>query len=507
MSLLRRVGPVPALFLGFWLLLMIAGREKLLRDPGTFWHTRVGEKILRDGFFSQDPFSFTFPDGRWVPHQWLGELVMALAHRFAGFDTLLLLASSVLAALITILSLRLLRTGLHPIVALLFVFVAFAAGAMQFHVRPLLVTMVLMTFVSIKLTDFETGQVPLRKLFWLVPTFVMWTNAHGGMIGGLSTVIAAGVGWSSVRALGWSSPLQTRRDLATFGLLVILCGMTAFVNPYGWEIPRAWLHIMRGPKLTHLIDEHKRLDPADPIAWPVFACAALYLFVLGGLRERPKIVWLLPILWLVQSFLRVRHAPLFALLSLVAITDCWPHTRWAAWLASRRPDLYSPGHGPAHSPRWVWLLPSALVLVVVGLQAGGVRVPVFGAGWSRLEQKRWPVELVPLLKLHEPKPGEPNRLFNSCNFGGFAIYYVPGFKVFLDDRVELYGEDFYEDQILSDTPETASDALDRWQRQYGRFDFALVEVHSAFAAEFRKRSEEWELLGSDPAGVFFRRRN
>ena len=81
MSFLRRVGPVPAIFLGFWLLLMVGGRSKLLRDPGTFWHTTVGEKILREGFFENDPFTFTYAGARWVPHQWLGEVAMALVHR------------------------------------------------------------------------------------------------------------------------------------------------------------------------------------------------------------------------------------------------------------------------------------------------------------------------------------------------------------------------------------------------------------------------------------------
>ena len=47
-------------FLGLWLFLMVAGRSRLFRDPGTFWHTVVGRRILASGtFLDSDPFGFT----------------------------------------------------------------------------------------------------------------------------------------------------------------------------------------------------------------------------------------------------------------------------------------------------------------------------------------------------------------------------------------------------------------------------------------------------------------
>ena len=34
------------IFLVIWLMLMIGGRSRFFRDPGTFWHTVVGRQML-----------------------------------------------------------------------------------------------------------------------------------------------------------------------------------------------------------------------------------------------------------------------------------------------------------------------------------------------------------------------------------------------------------------------------------------------------------------------------
>ncbi|HUR53948.1 MAG TPA: hypothetical protein VMZ71_07445, partial [Gemmataceae bacterium] len=86
----RVVGPGAVAFVAFWVLLLVAGRSSFFRDPGTFWHTTTGEKILNEGFLRADPYTFTFAGQWWVPYQWLGEVGMALAHRVGGFDAQLL---------------------------------------------------------------------------------------------------------------------------------------------------------------------------------------------------------------------------------------------------------------------------------------------------------------------------------------------------------------------------------------------------------------------------------
>ena len=94
--------PETGIFLGIWLVLMIGGQSRLFRDPGTFWHTVVGQRILSSGeFLNHDPFSYTFGGTPWTPYEWLAECGMAVVHAVSGFDGLLLATVTILAALYT----------------------------------------------------------------------------------------------------------------------------------------------------------------------------------------------------------------------------------------------------------------------------------------------------------------------------------------------------------------------------------------------------------------------
>ncbi|MBV9122986.1 MAG: hypothetical protein JO112_06500, partial [Planctomycetes bacterium] len=59
--------PETGIFLGLWLVLMVGGRSKFFHDPGTFWHTVVGEQMLSSGrLIDTDSFTFTFAGRTWI---------------------------------------------------------------------------------------------------------------------------------------------------------------------------------------------------------------------------------------------------------------------------------------------------------------------------------------------------------------------------------------------------------------------------------------------------------
>jgi len=487
------------IFLGIWLVLMLVGRSALFRDPGTFWHTTLGEKMLDAArVVRADPFSFTFPDKPWVAHQWLAECGMAAVYRLGGWDALLLVAVTLLAGVYTWVASRWIRAGFHVLAVGFVLALVLLASSHQFHVRPLILTIGLLGVTLAMLLDVEAGRKELRHLWCLVPLTVLWANLHGGVLGGLGSVAWVALGWCLAWALGKESPVRCPRHVVALAGLLLVCGLSVLVNPYGLDLPRAWLNTLAIP-LPGLIQEHARLDLADPLGWTVGLLALGYGVALIGVLPRwPRATWLLPLAWMVLACLRVRNVPLFAITAAIASAEMLPHTRWAKWL-KRREMWLPPGEESPRVADW----PSAifpLILVASAVLLQVTAVPVVGRDWVKFDPARWPMELRPELENINHAGPEKTRIFNDLNFGGFVIFHAPRLQVFIDDRCALYGGEFLEayDHARREDPSQ----IDRWQQRYG-FKHALVETGSAFD-DYLKSAEAWQTIRRTPAATLYR---
>jgi hypothetical protein len=495
------------IFLGLWLGLMVFGRSRMFRDPGTLWHVVVGQRIFSSAsFVTTDPFSYTHAGRPWIAQKWLAECAMALVHQVSQLDGLLLATATLLAGFYTWAAHRLIRAGIHWVLALLFVALVLGASTFNLNPRPHLATVVLLGWTFALLCDFEAGRVPIARLFWLVPLFLVWANAHDGVLGGIATVGLTVAGWGLARVLGADGPIAANRQLLSLAALVVLCGLTIAMNPCGLEAPRAGLALMGSPVLPRLIDEHGPLlaRSTGPMILPM---AVVYVVTLLGVRPlRPRVTWLVPLFWLGLAFTRIRHGPLFAITGLVSLADLFPQSCWAAWLVRARRDLYRPPVGEPRLERTgldfrLALIPVGVVLTAVVLHLAGVRVPVLGRGWVTLDRRYWPVELLPELRAYEREHPKGTPVFNELLFGGFLIYHTPGLRVFIDDRCEIYGDQgllAYADALEHDPAR-----LDRWAGEFG-FDLALTATGSAFD-RYLRRARGWSVVRETEAGSLYLR--
>ena len=201
----------------------------------------------------------------------------------------------------------------------------------------------------------------------LIPLYILWVNLHGGVLGGTMTLGCAVAGWGllflvkrptptplpegrgvnasetssenanatesqtsfspSLQGGGQgvgSSPIRSWRTAFLLVGIVVACGLTPFVNPHGLEMIRIWQRIVGSKVLPEVVSEHMPLDPTSPLGLSVIGMGMFYLaMLLGTLPKRPRVSWLVPLVWFALSFKGIRQGPLFAVCAGVAIADLW----------------------------------------------------------------------------------------------------------------------------------------------------------------------------------------
>ena len=162
-------------------------------------------------------------------------------------------------------------------------------------------------------------------------------------------------------------------------------------------------------------DFHQSLYQPFLLAW------LLLLTVLAISRARPKGRVLIPLI--LTSFAAldaVRHIPIFVLVAIPVL---------AAALPMARTDRTSSRFRPLFN------------LSVVVLMAGFaiVRWTGLAHNQTRREAEQYPQKAVAFLRASH----EPGRIFVYYDWGGYAIWNLyPEYRVFLDGRADLYGDDF-----------------------------------------------------------------
>jgi hypothetical protein len=501
----RLITPEAAFFAVVWVVFLSQFRERAFADAGTLWHTIVGDKILADGFMTTDPFTYTHPGRTWIPQQWGGEVLMALAHRIAGLDTLLLAFATGVAALFTWVFYRLRRVGMHWLFAGALTLGACFVASFHFYIRPHLATIAFLTVTTAVLIEFDRGRLSLGRLALLIPLFVVWTNVHGGVLGGLLSFGVAAAGWALSYLSSRPGPITSVRGGFTVLGILIACALTPFDNPFGMEMIHTWQRIVGSTVMKEVVNEHKPLDPTAAVDQLLIAFGLAYCVLFAGVlptaRREFRATWLIPLVWMVLTIKGIRQGPLFVATAMVVLADFWPYTRWQELLRKYGDSLAYGDAKPAGVGTFA--LPVVLVGVAFALQVAGVSVPLVGRGWARPPVQYVPTDLTPAI-VAELETHPDARLFNDCNLGGYLIYYHPGREIFMDDRFELYGDAWLREYVEAvwNHPERVEDYCDRYQCTH-----ALVGVETPQTPydTYLSASPRWAEVARGKGAVLFRR--
>jgi hypothetical protein len=185
------LGCAPAL-----VLLAAVVADSMQYADADFWgHIRFGQTMLGTGHLIRaDVFSYTVAGRRWIDHEWLAEVAMALIYNSFGVIGLKLVKFLCAGAVMTLLALGLAETG--AAIAAQFAALAGVALALiqQMQFRPQLFDYVRFAALIAMLARETYGRS--APLWPAIPMLALWTNLHDGFFIGLAAlgIYSAAVG-------------------------------------------------------------------------------------------------------------------------------------------------------------------------------------------------------------------------------------------------------------------------------------------------------------------------
>jgi len=487
--------PRVALLLLFVLLACLALRQVSGGDVG--FHLEAGEYVLDgNGWPADDPFTYTVADHPYVDTSWGYQVVLASLQRTFGAPGMVLFHTALVLLTLWLVYCTIRLAPADPVVVLLLLLLGVLAGEMRYEVRPETLSYAFLAFVLYLTQRHVEG---LRSPLWLLPpTFLLWVNSHSLFV----------LGWIALGCCVLGLWLRDRRpDRKLVGWSAASVAI-AFVNPYGWRAIAFPLTLATRFEQANVFNQSIG-EFKSPFAlglseqFPFFPQLPLFsfrvLFVLLALAMIPLVLrkrWcsvLLFVPFAYLSFKMVRNIPLLVVTGLPA----------AAWSLS--PErvarfLRLPAAVRRQLPRVVvlcLLLVTTLLTLRVYNDAYYVanrRPDRFGVGWNELTQPVAAVEHAERTGLHGP-------VLNHLNFGGYLMW-ARSRPVFIDGRLEVIGEEFFDEyrRILADE-RLLEAAVSRYGIEWIVFPFRLAPRLLGRLSQDRR----WTLSHVDPlAAVFVR---
>ena len=409
---------------------LLVERMALLNDPDSYLHIAAGRWMLAHGALpTHDPFSHTMPGALWISSEWLAQLVLAAVYDAAGWGGLILLAALSVAAAVGLLTRFLLRR-LPPLPALIAAVATTALLLPHVLARPhILALPLLVLWAGSLLAARDEAKSPPWPV---LSVMLLWANLHGSFMFGLA--LAA---FLAVEAVWQADHGAARRAAAwRWGLFALAALACALVTPHGFAGLWQPIRLVAMPALQTTFAEWTSPDFQKSPALEMWLLGVLLVGFATGVRlPATRLVLLLGLVHMMLQ--HGRHADLLAIVGPLAI---------AAPLGARLTTLMT-AQASSLFGGWISRLaqpagPAALGLtmaVTAALAAPTLLQPVI-----RADDAVTPGAALAAAQ----RLGLSGPVFNSEGFGGYLIF--SGVPVFIDGRVEMYGNDFLAEDFVAE---------------------------------------------------------
>jgi hypothetical protein len=437
---------------------------QVLGDGDTYWHVAAGQWMLdHHQVIRTDSFSFTFAGKPWDTHEWLSEVVMALAYRAAGWAGVSALTGAAAAAVIGLTARRLQRYLSATGVMLALALVA-ACLAPSLLARPHFLALPLLVLWTGALLDARAkNRAP--SLWWL-PLMALWANAHASFLFGLVLIGPFALEALIVRPDAW------RKTVIGWGLFGVGAALAALATPHGLDGLLFPLKVGGMGSLSSIVEwrspDFQHLPPVE-----IAILAGLYVLLSRGVKVPPvRLILLLVLLYMTLG--HVRHETLFVLIGAPLIAEAV---------------------GKGIAPYKAGATGKIAVCVCAGAMALLLTVRLMSPA-SLGDSAVTPVSAL----AHMPEALARQPVLNSYDLGGYLIF--SGVKPFIDGRTDMYGDAFNARYDAITRPDTA--ALAAAVHDY-RIAWTFLSPSSPLVSVL-DASPDWRRLYADRFAVIHVRR-
>ena len=450
----------------FLLIFLIAARTPL--DGDMWWHLRSGEVTYQNhSVLLEDEFSFSRSGQFWINHSWLGQVILYFS--FDHFSYVGLSLCVAMAAVVGFYFISLQIREVNLINSFVLLLGAMTASTV-WSPRPQIFSLICFAVCGYIL--FLYRKRGFQKLWVLLPLFGLWSNLHGGYPLGLMLIGLVFAGEFLNKLL---LDKIERNDKKEWKLLLwlLLSFAVVLINPNGintWKIPFQTLDVN---VLRELISEWASPDFHQPISWLfLILLFSGFLFMILSQKEKDFVDILVFMWFALMALMARRNFGPFVYAGIPII--CNYVSEYRLQIKKRKQQVAINGKGffkkifgqsdskPAaeKTNKFINLGFVTILALVAFFKLAVVSHPVLV---SFYESQLFPEEAVSWLD----EKNQTGNILNEYNWGGYLIWRLPEYKVFVDGRTDLYGDEILTEWLsFLDGGEKTRKFLAQWEVNY-----------------------------------------
>ena len=419
------------LYLTFILVIIFSVRMVSGFDIG--FHLSGGRYITENFSFPfEDTFTYTVTGNEYIDIQWLFQLINFIVYKISGYDGLTVLNVMLMVFVFILILKRLMMKNLPVIYSVVSLLLTIIAVQIRISNRPEVFTWIFILLTLIILDNYFLFKS--KKLFFLPLILLLWVNSHGLFIIGLFLIICYYI----------SIFIQSGKNDTYLLKWFLISAAVCFINPYfadGVLFPFYLFTRLQSSNIFKnsiselgsplgLINDF----PFDIYLYISIAVLSLILIIFTFRKRKfHEIAILLAFLYL--SFTSYRNLPLFLIYAVYIITVSAHDI-----ISNAKSSRFRKDSNAAH------YISSAISLVIVlicvrvitgAYYADYKGAIIFGTGVNNNT-------LPDKLSEHMNANNVSGHMINQFELGGW-LHWKTGQPVFIDGRLEVMKEDFFEE--------------------------------------------------------------